>query len=107
MITACNPLGRTEPDDVNARAQARLLDEVRRRGLTWWPAVGGDADGTHGEESVAVIGLSDTAARALGRRFDQDAIFAWTAGSWRVLACATRAAAVGGWTARSSGTGER
>ncbi|MFE0386835.1 DUF3293 domain-containing protein [Streptomyces bungoensis] len=102
VITAWNPLGRTESDDFNARAQAQLLDEVRRRGLTWWPAVGGDADGTHSEESVAVIGLSDTAARALGRRFHQDAIFAWKPGSWRVLACAGSAESVSGWTARPS-----
>ncbi|MEU9480173.1 DUF3293 domain-containing protein [Streptomyces sp. NPDC048191] len=41
-------------------------------------AAGGDACGTHREESVAVIGLSDAAARELGRLFGQDAIFAWT-----------------------------
>ncbi|MEF9905826.1 DUF3293 domain-containing protein [Streptomyces sp. P9-A2] len=99
VITAWNPRGRTASDDANAHAQRLLLDEVRHRGLTWWPAEGGDACGTHREESVAVVGLSDAAARDLGRRFRQDAVFAWTPGAWRVLACDTAAVAVSGWTA--------
>ncbi|MER6470303.1 DUF3293 domain-containing protein [Streptomyces collinus] len=111
VITAWNPLGRTASADANARAQSLLHDEVRRRGLTWWPAEGGDAPGTLREESVAVVGLSDTAARELGRRFGQDAVFAWAPGAWRVLACGTSAAAVSGWAAsekgRSSGPDSR
>lgn len=99
VITAHNPRGRTASDDANARAQCLLLDEVRRRGLTWWSAEGGDAGGTHREESVAVVGLDDAAARDLGRHFGQDAVFAWTPGAWRVLACETDAVAVSGWAA--------
>ncbi|MFI8857503.1 DUF3293 domain-containing protein [Streptomyces prasinus] len=99
VITAWNPRGRTASNDANARAQHLLLNEVRLRGLTWWPAEGGDACGTHREESVAVVGLSDTAARDLGRRFGQDAVFAWTPDAWRVLACDTGAVAVSGWAA--------
>ncbi|MFJ3716996.1 DUF3293 domain-containing protein [Streptomyces sp. NPDC090057] len=111
VITAWNPLGRTASDRDNGRAQSRLLDELRRRGLPWWPAVGGDAGGAHREESVALVGLSDHAARDLGRRFDQDAIFAWTPRAWRLLACGTDAAAVRGWAAygriRPAGPGRR
>ncbi|MFI1563966.1 DUF3293 domain-containing protein [Streptomyces sp. NPDC020490] len=111
VITAWNPLGRDASDDANSRAHARLLGEVRRRGLTWWPAVGGDAAGAHSEESVAVAGLGDAAARELGRRFGQDAVFAWTPGAWRVLACGTDAAEVSGWAAseqvRSAAPGSR
>ncbi|MDX2525182.1 DUF3293 domain-containing protein [Streptomyces europaeiscabiei] len=99
VITAWNPRGRTTSDDVNACAQRVLLDEIRRRGLTSWPAEGGDACGTHREESVAVVGLSDTAARDLGRRFGQDAVFAWTPDAWRALACESSAVAVSGWAA--------
>ncbi|MEU4036033.1 DUF3293 domain-containing protein [Streptomyces collinus] len=111
VITAWNPLGRTASDDTNAYAQALLLDEVRRRDLTWWSAVGGDVGGTHSEESVAVVGLGDAAARDLGRRFGQDAIFAWGADAWRLLACDTDAAEVSGWAAceygRTTGQGRR
>ncbi|WSB88899.1 DUF3293 domain-containing protein [Streptomyces cellulosae] len=99
MITAWNPRGRTASEDANALAHRVLLDEVRHRGLTSWPAVGGDPSGTHLEESVAVAGLSDAAARDLGRRFGQDAVFAWTPSAWRVLACDTGAVSVSGWTA--------
>ncbi|MGW4021643.1 DUF3293 domain-containing protein [Streptomyces sp. NPDC005009] len=99
VITAWNPCGRTASDDANARDQRLLLDEVRRRGLTSWPAVGGDVSGTHREESVAVVGLDDAAARALGRRFRQDAVFAWSPDAWRVLACGSGAVAVSGWAA--------
>ncbi|MEW2621129.1 DUF3293 domain-containing protein [Streptomyces sp. NPDC048106] len=99
VITAWNPRGRTASPDANARAHRLLLREVRRRGLTWWSAEGGDTSGTHREESVAVVGLGDTAARELGRRFGQDAVFAWTPGAWRVLACETDTVSVSGWTA--------
>ncbi|TWV56868.1 hypothetical protein FRZ03_03245 [Streptomyces misionensis] len=60
---------------------------------------GGDLGGTHREESVAVTGLDDAAAREPGRRFGQDAVFAWTPGAWRVLACDTDAMSVSGWAA--------
>ncbi|MFJ8269338.1 DUF3293 domain-containing protein [Streptomyces sp. NPDC094154] len=97
VITAWNPRGRTEPLDTNTRAQGLLLDEISLRGLAWWFAEGGDAGGTHREESVAVVGLGDTAARELGHRFGQDAIFAWTPDAWRVLACDSDAVALSGW----------
>ncbi|MEU2929887.1 DUF3293 domain-containing protein [Streptomyces sp. NPDC007251] len=57
-------------------------------GLRWWPAVGGDAAGIHAEISAAVVGMNDAQARALGRRFGQDAVFAWSPASWRLLGCA-------------------
>ncbi|MEU6086701.1 DUF3293 domain-containing protein [Streptomyces sp. NPDC047085] len=103
VITAWNPRGRTASADDNARAQGQLLDEIRNRALTWWVAEGGDVSGTHREESVAVVGLSDAAALELGRRFGQDAIFAWTPDAWRVLACDSAAVAASGWAASASG----
>ncbi|OSP23771.1 DUF3293 domain-containing protein [Streptomyces sp. PU_AKi4] len=87
VVTAYDPHGRPALTEDNARAQARLLDELGRRGLAWWPATGSDVHGTHIEQSVAVAGLSDSAARELGRRFGQDAVFAWTPGTWRLLSC--------------------
>lgn len=109
VITAWNPRGRTASAEYNASAQGLLLDELDRQRLTWWPAAGGDARGTHIEESVAVVGMSEGAARELGRRFGQDAIFTWTPSAWRVSACAGNTAAVSGWAAftRSTSTGVR
>ncbi|MER7740872.1 DUF3293 domain-containing protein [Streptomyces sp. NPDC096538] len=76
-----------------------MLDEIRRLGHPWWPAVGGDPRGTHQEESVAVLGLTDATARAWGRRFEQDAVFAWTPDAWRVPACDSDTVTVQGWAA--------
>ncbi|MFD5656082.1 DUF3293 domain-containing protein [Streptomyces hirsutus] len=103
VITAWNPYGRTVSAERNARAQGLLLDELDRQRLTWWPAAGGDACGTHVEESVAVAGLSDDAARELGRRFGQDAVFTWTPDAWCVSACDSDLAAVSGWAAFARG----
>ncbi|MFE1286882.1 DUF3293 domain-containing protein [Streptomyces sp. NPDC058751] len=55
---------------------------------------GGDARGSHTEESVAVVSMSEDAARELGRRFGQDAIFTWTPDAWRLSACGSDTAAV-------------
>ncbi|MFI1832282.1 DUF3293 domain-containing protein [Streptomyces olivaceoviridis] len=87
VVTAHNPRGTHASRQHNHRAHQRLLGLLRQRGLAWWPAVGGDPDGRHTEVSVAIVGLSDDEARALGREFGQDAVFAWSAPAWRLLAC--------------------
>ncbi|OIJ67458.1 DUF3293 domain-containing protein [Streptomyces mangrovisoli] len=99
VITAWNPLGRTASFAANARAHRLLLAEVRSLGPTWWPAEGRDKQGMHREESVAVVGLDDAAALGLGRRFGQDAIFAWTPDAWRLLTCDGGVTAARGWAA--------
>ncbi|MEU9540557.1 DUF3293 domain-containing protein [Streptomyces mirabilis] len=103
VITAFNPAGRIAPDQDNGRAQLRLLAELERRGLTWWPAIGGDPQGFHTEPSAAVLGLDDESARELGQRYGQDAVFAWDAHSWRLLACTTGTVTKSGWRATGAG----
>lgn len=101
IVTAFNPGGRNAPARVNLRAQHELVRSLGQRGLAWWPAVGGDWAGTHAEISAAVLGMDDAQARALGRRFGQDAVFAWSSTSWRLLGCADTAhdVAIAGWHA--------
>jgi Protein of unknown function (DUF3293) len=99
LVTACNPAGRTASPAANAHAQAVLLAELDRQGLAWWPAEGGDAHRRHVEPSAAIAGLDDDAARELGRRHGQDAIFAWDPAAWRLLSCADDRAETHGWTA--------
>lgn len=101
VITAFNPGGRTVPRDVNAHAQAALVAEIDALGLPWWPAAGGDFAAGHVEDSVAVAGLDDRATRALGHRYGQDAVFAWTPGAWRLLSCRDTRTATFGWVART------
>ncbi|MFE5402621.1 DUF3293 domain-containing protein [Streptomyces sp. NPDC056580] len=85
VVTSCDLHGRPTLAEDNARTQARLLDELDRRGLA--PAAGGDAHGTHIQQSVAIAGLNDSTAREPGRCSGQDAVFAWTPGARSLLSC--------------------
>lgn len=67
---------------------ALLTEELRQRCLGSIRAVGLSMTSDYYEESRAVFGLADAAARALGRRFGQVAIFSWRESRWSLLACA-------------------
>ncbi|MFI6360240.1 DUF3293 domain-containing protein [Streptomyces sp. NPDC050743] len=100
VITAHNPGGGLTSRLENDRAHQELLDQLRRRGIRWLPAVGGDPEGRHTEESAAIVGLSDREACALGRQFGQDAVFAWSDTTWRLLSCfGAEGAPTRGWQA--------
>jgi Protein of unknown function (DUF3293) len=90
VLTAHNPEGRLASHAANAAAQARLESELRRRGLTWWPADGGDPAWTHVEASVALIGVAEADAIALGAQFRQDAIFVFSISNRGSSAAPTR-----------------
>jgi hypothetical protein len=98
VITAHNPAGRLASDEANAAAQARLESELRRRGLTWWPAAGGDPAWAHVEASVALTGLPEVEAIALGTQFRQDAIFVFTPADRRIVSCTDDRVETTGWT---------
>ena len=100
VVTAHNP-GRHLPDDENTGRHEQLGAWLAARPLlAVWPAAGGDAVWKHTEASFAIVGLSDTEARALGREFDQEAVFAWRAGSLDVLACDSDESVSSGWSVR-------
>jgi hypothetical protein len=98
VITAHNPGGRVACGAENAAAQARLVAELEKRGLTWWPAAGGDSSWTHVEDSAAVIGMGEADAIALGAQFGQDAIFVLTVADRQVVGCAERRVVATGWS---------
>lgn len=89
VVTAWNPRGKPTDDDTNARAQGRLVPELLERQLRHWPARGHAADESWSEEGFAVGGLSPAEACALGRRYDQLAIFELTGppDGHRVIRC--------------------
>jgi hypothetical protein len=97
VITAHNPGGRLSGAD-NAAAQTQLVAVLEERGLTWWPAAGGDPSWTHVEESAAVIGMDEADAIALGAQFGQDAIFVLTPADRQVVGCAQRRMVATGWS---------
>ena len=98
VITAHNPGGVVAADEANAKAHAALEAELNRRGLAWWPAAGADPQWSHVEASVAVPGMSEADALALGAEFGQEAVFLLTPVSRKVIACATGRRSVTGWS---------
>jgi hypothetical protein len=98
VITAHNPGGRLASGADNAAAQAQLAAELDQRGLTWWPAAGGDPFWTHVEDSAAVIGMDEADAISLGAQFGQDAIFVLTPADRQVVGCAQRRIVATGWS---------
>jgi hypothetical protein len=75
FVTACNPRSRQTPQDENDAAMARLIDALAATGLRWLRGIGVDPAGDWpGEPSLLVLGLQESDAVALARRFDQNAI---------------------------------
>src|SRR6185437_473430 len=87
----------------NAFAEARLAEELQRRGLMWWSAAGGNRSWTHVQSSAAVIGIDEADAVALGAEFGQDAIFALTPAGRRVIGCSDKRVAATGWSIELDG----
>lgn len=97
VITAGNPGGVDQDKETDASARAALLGDLDRSGLTTFQARRGDLAWTHIEESVAVVGLSDDQALELGRKYGQQAIFAWSATSWELIASDGRVVSSSDW----------
>jgi hypothetical protein len=87
VISAIQPGSDPRADDGIVRL-ALLTEELRQRRLGSIRAVGLSMTSDYCEEGRAVFGLDDAAARALGRRFGQVAIFSWHGSQWSLLACA-------------------
>jgi hypothetical protein len=87
VVTAWNPDSVRLADDVNAARHRILTRELSARGLPWWPATGRDPGDGHAESGVAIPGLPEDEALALGRRHGQAAVYLWTPGAWEVVSC--------------------
>jgi hypothetical protein len=75
FVTACNPRSRLLAPPDNALRNARLRRCLEAGGHPFFEGVGEHPGGAWpGEPSFLVLGLSARAAKALGRRFDQNAI---------------------------------
>jgi hypothetical protein len=98
LLTAWDP-GRERPGEaVNRARQAALEHELRGLEVALLPAVGADPVTGRREEGVAVRGLPEPEALALGARYGQDAVFAWTPAEWTVVACRGGRRLVSGWS---------
>jgi hypothetical protein len=75
FVTAANPRSRLRTDGLNRRANRRLLDSMRRRGVWFAPVLArGDRGDWPAEEGLLVFGMARPAAAALGRQLRQNAI---------------------------------
>jgi len=87
VVTALNPFSEELAPAENARRHAELVARLDADGVSWLPAVGSSPDGQWAEESVAITGIDRETARALGRAFDQHAVFEVADGMLSVHAC--------------------
>jgi hypothetical protein len=98
LLTAWDP-GRERPGrDVNRVREAALEADLALLSVPLLAAVGVDPATGRREEGVAVRGLPEGEARALGVRYGQDAIFAWTPTEWVIVACRGDRRLVSGWS---------
>jgi len=75
FITACNPLSEPMDETVNADRQAKLAKELTACNVQFIAGIGRHpSNDWPGEPSFLVLGLSLEAARAVGAKFEQNAI---------------------------------
>ena len=99
ILTAWDPGQERRSDSENRVEQAALEADLRGVAGDLWTAVGVDPVSGRREVGVAVCGISDAHARALGIRYRQDAIFVWTPDAWVIAACSGRRRVTLGWSA--------
>lgn len=110
IVTACNPQGRQQAEEANFEANRRLLAELgNHAGLQVWATSGHGTDESGAETAwsepgFTVGGLSRGEALALGRKYDQAAIFEWRdePGGFRLVACDESIDEPRGWLTRSA-----
>ena len=78
FITACNPFGRSLPEDENADRQRRLAAELRQNNRTFFEGIGQHPENDWGgEDSFLVFGLTLEDATTLCIQFEQNG-FVWS-----------------------------
>ena len=77
VVTSCNPNGVTVSAAENAQAVGALRAVLEAEGLAFFEVTGGSADLTHAEPGFGIAASLDFCL-ALGRRWEQEAIF-WVA----------------------------
>ena len=98
LLTAWDPGPERPGREVNRSRQAALQADLGRLSVPLLAAVGVDPLTGRREEGVAVVGLPEAQILALGLRYGQDAVFAWTPAEWAVVACRGRRRQASGWS---------
>jgi len=98
ILTAWDPGDERPCEQQNRESQAALESDLRPLATAMWAAVGVDPLSGHREEGVLVLGVTEADALALGARYGQDAIFAWTPAEWAIVACTGGRREASGWS---------
>jgi hypothetical protein len=97
VLTAQDPGGERQSPERNRALLGELLrwaaGEMGPPTQRWWPATGCSSDLDTFEQGVAVAGIDRRTAAALGRRFDQLAVYEATDDALRVITCRDAAVA--------------
>jgi hypothetical protein len=104
FVTAHNPGGPVIDPAENSRRHLAFLADIATHGWAWFPAVGGDPAGSHAEDGVLLLDASPADALALAARFEQDAIYVWSAHDFELIACDGSRHDHLGWTASVGAT---
>jgi hypothetical protein len=88
VLTAWNPLSTQLGLAENRRRNDELRAELVEQCDEVFDATGRSPDGTWHEESFATVGIGPRAARRIGRRYGQHAVFELRSYEQRVLGCA-------------------
>jgi hypothetical protein len=98
LLTAWDP-GLERPGvDVNRMRQAALEADLELLSGELLVAIGVDSATGRREEGVAVRGLPEAEVLALGVRYGQDAVYAWTPVEWVIVACQGGRRLASGWS---------
>ena len=77
LITAWNPMGQSQPLDVNLARQRDFESRLDLEERDWSRAAGVAEDGTWTEAGAAIRGVTRAQALAIARREEQEAIYEW------------------------------
>jgi hypothetical protein len=97
ILTAWDPGMERPGPEMNRRRQAALETDLGLLAVPLLAAAGVDPATGRRDEGVAVCGAAESAILALGARYGQDAVFAWTPAEWAIVACQGGRRLASGW----------
>lgn len=98
LLTAHNPRGEELPSQENRKRQAELASHLQAEGVSWVHSLGASEDGSWSEPGFALLDEDEARALALARRFEQAAIYAWSAERLEVVGALHEGRAAVGWS---------
>ena len=104
ILTACNPRSVPLCDADNRARHVALGNELKARSVLHVEAIGYDPDDPGWSElGYCVLGLPESHAVAISRRWEQNAAFSWTPQAWSIVGVLLPGRTDLGWTLTANG----